>query len=176
VGDAEKRRAHAGHLRHISRTLATNRSFDALAVFKPWQPAATATSQADRPERFTGQRVSADYFRTLGIAPLLGRDFQASDDRFAAPTWPFSAIDCGVAAMPGTEPSSASRFASTTRSTPSSASCPSSFENVVNPSAESGLRCNTIQLCPSDGREWGHHLHLIGRLKAGVDTQQAATS
>ncbi|MGD0631273.1 MAG: permease prefix domain 1-containing protein, partial [Terracidiphilus sp.] len=36
-------------------------SFEALAVFKPWQPAATATSQADRPERITGQRVSSDY-------------------------------------------------------------------------------------------------------------------
>ena len=59
-----------------------SRSFDSMAVMKPWQPTMVAT---DRPERFEGQRVSADYFRTLGISPLLGRDFDASDDRFHGP-------------------------------------------------------------------------------------------
>ena len=62
-----------------------NRSFDSLAVFKAWQPASAPTSQADRPERLDGQRVSADYFRTLGISPFRGRDFQASDDRLRGP-------------------------------------------------------------------------------------------
>lgn len=41
-------------------------SFDAMAVLKPWQPTMVA---ADRPERFDGQRVSADFFRTLGAWP-----------------------------------------------------------------------------------------------------------
>src|SRR5919112_3163902 len=39
-----------------------SRSFEALAVFKTWLPAMTG---ADRPERFQGQRVSAQYFRVL---------------------------------------------------------------------------------------------------------------
>ena len=46
-----------------------SRSFATIAVMKPWQPTMVAT---DSPERFEGQRVSADYFRTLGISPLLG--------------------------------------------------------------------------------------------------------
>src|SRR5918992_5045190 len=54
------------------------RSFEALAVVKGWQPAATG---AGEPERLTGQRVSADYFRALGVPPGLGRDFDAADDR-----------------------------------------------------------------------------------------------
>src|SRR6202522_64689 len=58
------------------------RSFDAMAVMKPWQPAMAGSGQ---PERFEGQRVSADYFRALGISPAIGRDFQAADDQFKGP-------------------------------------------------------------------------------------------
>ena len=58
------------------------RSFDAIAVLKPWQPTMTG---ADQPERFDGQRVSASYFHVLGVPPVLGRDFQASDDRLNGP-------------------------------------------------------------------------------------------
>ena len=59
-----------------------NRSFDAIAVLKPWQPTMTG---ADQPERFDAQRVSASYFQVLGLSPTLGRDFQASDDRLNGP-------------------------------------------------------------------------------------------
>ena len=59
-----------------------SRSFDAIAVMKPWQP--TMTGRAE-PERLDGQRVSASYFRALGVSPVLGRDFQASDDRLNGP-------------------------------------------------------------------------------------------
>ena len=55
-----------------------SRSFDSLAVMKPWLPTLTGGAQ---PERLDGQRVSAGYFRVLGVAPALGRDLQPSDDR-----------------------------------------------------------------------------------------------
>src|SRR5215813_6768441 len=55
-----------------------SRSFDAIAVMKPWQP--TLTGQAE-PERLDGQCVSASYFQVLGISPALGQDFDSSDDR-----------------------------------------------------------------------------------------------
>jgi hypothetical protein len=42
------------------------------------------TSTAE-PERFEGQRVSAAYFRALGVLPALGRDFQPPDDLFKGP-------------------------------------------------------------------------------------------
>ena len=29
--------------------------------------------------------MSADYFRVLGVLPVLGRDFEASDDRYKGP-------------------------------------------------------------------------------------------
>ena len=54
-----------------------SQSFDAIAVMKPWQPNIIGTTP---PERLAGQRVSASYFRVLGVAPMLGRDFDSSDD------------------------------------------------------------------------------------------------
>jgi hypothetical protein len=59
-----------------------SQSFDSIAVFMPWQPTMTG---ATRPERFDGQRVSASYFRVLGMSPVLGRDFSPSDDRMNGP-------------------------------------------------------------------------------------------
>src|SRR5262249_20073350 len=68
---------------HTFREVAErNRSFESLAVMKQWQPTVTGEAQ---PERLDGQRVSASYFRVLGILPVLGRDFQAADDVPNAP-------------------------------------------------------------------------------------------
>jgi putative ABC transport system permease protein len=151
-----------------------NHSFEALAVFKPWQPAATATSQADRPERFEGQRVSADYFRALGIAPLLGRDFQPLDDRFRGSNvvilsdrlWRRRyAADRAIVGKQVRLDDALYTVIGV---------MPSSFENVVNPSADVWAPLQYNPSLPFDGREWGHHLHLIGRLNAGVSSQQAA--
>ena len=36
-------------------------------------------------ERVPARRVSADYFRVLGVAPVVGRDFTEADDVFGAP-------------------------------------------------------------------------------------------
>src|SRR6266436_9546168 len=62
--------------------LERSRSFEAVAVTKPWRPTLSSTTQ---PERLDGQRVSATYFRTLGISPALGRDFDLSDDQLNGP-------------------------------------------------------------------------------------------
>src|SRR6185369_11517679 len=59
-----------------------SRSFDAIAVTRPWQPTMTGPAE---PERLEGQRVSASYFHVLGVSPALGRDFDSSDDRFKGP-------------------------------------------------------------------------------------------
>jgi hypothetical protein len=66
---------------HTDRELVErSRSFDAMAVMEAWQPTMTGPAQ---PERLDGQSVS--YFRSLGVSPALGRDFQASDDRYQGP-------------------------------------------------------------------------------------------
>ncbi|MEP7042521.1 MAG: ADOP family duplicated permease [Dokdonella sp.] len=42
-------------------------------------------SDVDRAERYNGGHVSANLFQLLGVAPLLGRDFAAADERPGAP-------------------------------------------------------------------------------------------
>jgi putative ABC transport system permease protein len=95
-----------------------NRSFEAIAVFKPWQPTVTG---ADQPERFEGQRVSAGYFHVLGVSPIAGRDFEPSDDRFQGRTWSSSATRSGGGASKTIARSSGVRSPSTTIFTRSSA-------------------------------------------------------
>jgi putative ABC transport system permease protein len=150
-----------------------NRSFDALAVFKPWQPAATATRQADKPERFEGQRVSADYFRALGVAPLLGRDLQTSDDRFRGPNVTILSDRLWRRRYAADPAIVGKQILLDDAPYTVIGVMPSSFENVVDQTAEIWAPLQYDPSLPFDGREWGHHLHLIGRLKEGVGSQQA---
>src|SRR5690606_33033621 len=43
---------------------------------------------------------------------------------------------------------------------------PRSFENVTAPSAELWVPLQYDDALPVDGREWGHHLRMIGRVAA----------
>ncbi len=152
-----------------------NRSFDALAVFKGWQPAATATSEADRPERLDGQRVSAGYFRTLGVSPRLGRDFRATDDQFRGP----DVVILSDRIWRNRYGSDAAIVGKQIRLDDAPYTVigvmPSDFENVISSTAEVWAPLQYNPALPWDGREWGHHLHMIGRLKAGISSQQAAS-
>lgn len=151
-----------------------NRSFEALAVFKGWQPAATTTNAAERPERLDGQRVSADYFRTLGVNPRLGRDFQATDDRFRGP----NVVILSDKLWRSRFGSDAAIVGKQIRLDDALYTVlgvmPGNFENVVNSSAGIWAPLQYNSALPWDGREWGHHLHMIGRLKVGVSREQAA--
>ena len=59
-----------------------NRVFDSMDVFA--QRGSIMRTSAGV-ERVDGARVSAGFFRTLGVGPLLGRDFQAGEDLPNAP-------------------------------------------------------------------------------------------
>lgn len=52
-------------------------SFDELAIIRGWTPTLVASEGASQVQ---AMRVSWNYFRTLGVTPAMGRDFQASDD------------------------------------------------------------------------------------------------
>lgn len=54
------------------------RSFEQLALIRPW--GGTLTGQGE-PENIQGMRVTPDYFKLLGVAPALGRDFRAEENR-----------------------------------------------------------------------------------------------
>src|SRR4030095_2870632 len=50
---------------------------------------------------------------------------------------------------------------------------PSAFENVLSPSAELWTLLQYNPSLPLQGREWGHHLRMLGRLRPGVGMDQA---
>jgi putative ABC transport system permease protein len=53
-----------------------NRDIAGAAVFNIWTPTLTE----GEPEPLIGSRVSADFFRVLGVPPMLGRGFRADED------------------------------------------------------------------------------------------------
>ncbi len=143
----------------------------ALAVMKAWQP--TMTSKAE-PQRFEGQRVSADYFRVLGVAPALGREFEAAEDRHAGPNVVMLSDRLwrqrfgGDAGIVGREVTLDGNLFTVI------GVMPARFENVLAPEAELWAPLQYDATLPANGREWGHHLRMIGRLRDGVSAQQAA--
>jgi putative ABC transport system permease protein len=143
------------------------RSFAALSVLKPWQPTLAGSAE---PERLDGQSVSAGYFRVLDVRPALGRDFQPADDRSGGPRaailsdglWRrrFGA-DRAILGRPVTldgDPYVVIGVMS------------KGFENVLAPAA---ALWRPLQYEMSEGRAWGHHLRLVGRLRPDVRADAA---
>ena len=147
--------------------VARSRSFDALAVLRSWQPTLTGV---DRAERFEGQRVSASYFRVLGVSPAIGRDFDAADDQPGAPNVVIISYAVWRQRFAG-DPAIIGR-ALTLDDVPHVVIgvMPDRFENVLAPAATMWV---PLQYDMSQGRAWGHHLRTVGRLRAGVSVERA---
>jgi len=147
-----------------------NRSFESAAAMRPWQPAFTGETQ---PERLEGQRVSASYFKTLGVAPVLGSDFQESDDQLNGPALVMISdslwrrrfgSDVGII---GTEVTLDGRLYTII------GVMPSGFQNVLEPAAEVWSPLQFDKSLLPESREWGHNLRMIARLRSGVSHEQA---
>ncbi len=144
-----------------------SRTFEAMGAFRSWRPTMTGPGQ---PERFEGQRVSAPYFRILGVAPVLGRDFLTSEDEPGAPDVVILS-DALWRRRFGADRSVIGRAITLDdRSFQVIGVMPARFENVLAPAAE---LWTPLQYHMSQGRAWGHHLRLVGRLRPGVGTDEA---
>jgi putative ABC transport system permease protein len=143
-------------------------TFDAIAVLRPWQPTVTGTEQ---PEQLEGQRVSASYFRVLGVPPVIGRDFQASDDRLHGPNVVIISDALWRRRFNG-EPAVLERAVDLDGDRYSVIGVmPPGFENALAPGAELWA---PLQYDMSDARAWGHHLRTVGRLHPGASVVQAS--
>jgi len=142
-----------------------SQSFDALAVADLWQPALTGFND---PERLDGQRVTAGYFRALGVAPAEGRDFNEADGRMGAPRVAIVSESLAARRFGG-------RSAIVGRQIDLSGDrylvigvLPVTFENVLAPSTDVWAPVRYRSPAPFEGPEWGHHMTMVGRLRAGV--------
>jgi putative ABC transport system permease protein len=158
---------------HTYRELAQrSRSFEAFAAMKLWQPTLVGGGE---PERFDGQSVTPNYFRVLGVPPLLGRDFEAADDRFSGPhvvilgnaLW--RRYFGGDLAVIGREINLDDAHYTVI------GVMPASFEKVLVPSAElwTPLQYDAGNIATFLTKEWGNHLRMVGRLRPGVSEEQA---
>jgi len=147
-----------------------SRSLQAVAVVKAWQPTMIGKGE---PERFEGQRVSADYFRVLGVEPVLGRDFDAADDQHKGPNvvvlsdalwWRRFGGDRSIVGRQITLDDSLYTIIGI---------MPRGFENVVAPEAQLWAPLQYDPSLPPDSREWGHHLQMVGRLRPETTPEAA---
>ena len=152
--------------------LARSRSLQWAAVTRSWQPTLMGYGDA---ERLDGQSVSGDYFRVLGVHPAIGRDFSSADDRPGAPQvaiitdglWRrrFSA-DANVIGrtirLDGTDVTIVGIM-------------PRTFENVWSAQAQIWRPLGYDPTLPSaQGREWGHHLQLLARVRSDSSLDAAS--
>jgi putative ABC transport system permease protein len=152
--------------------LQRSRSFESAAVIKPWQPTLVGAIQ---PERLDGQRVTAAFFRALGVSPAMGKDFDAGDDRLNGPNvvilsdglWRRRFAADG--AIVGREVRLDDNLYTVI------GVMPRNFENVLSPSAEvwSLLQYDSRNIASVETREWGHHLRMLARLRPDVSRDQA---
>ena len=158
---------------HTYREVAErNRAFESVAVVRPWQPTYTG---AEQPERLEGQRVSASFFRTLGIAPARGRDFQSSDDLLNGPTV-IILSDGAWRSRFGADPAIIGRDIKLNGDNYNVIGVmPAGFENVLAPSAEfwAPLQYDAGNIVSQQTREWGHHLRMLARLRPEVSSDLA---
>lgn len=151
--------------------LQRSHTFDAMAAFKPWQPTMVGTAE---PERLVGQRVSASYFRALGVAPVLGRDFEPSDDRVNGPNVAVLSNALWHRRFAGNPSIIGQPITLDDNDYLVIGVMPSGFEDVPAPLAELWAPLQYATAFGPDTREWGHHLRLVARLRAGVAMDQAA--
>ncbi|HET9793315.1 MAG TPA: ABC transporter permease [Thermoanaerobaculia bacterium] len=146
------------------------RSFEAIAVCRPWTPTVTG---ADPPQRLAGQRVSADYFRVLGVPPTLGRDFRAPDDRFHGPNVVILSDALWRRRFAGDRAILGRTIELDGDPYSVIGVMPNRFENVLSPSAELWAPLQYDPALPPQGREWGHHLRTVARLRPGTAVRRA---
>lgn len=151
---------------------ASRQVFDATAVMKPWQPTLLGT---DEPERLDGQRVTADYFRVLGVLPLQGRNFEQADDQIQGRNVVILSDRLWRRRFGADQSIIGSQITLDDSLYTIIGVMPNSFENVPSSAAELWAPLQYNSSLPIDGREWGHHLHMIGRLRAGVNAIQASS-
>jgi putative ABC transport system permease protein len=151
-----------------------NHSFEALAVYEPWQPVLVAGEQ---PERLNGQKVTASYLRVLGVEPWLGRDFHSDEDRYHGPAVAILSYrlwqqkfggDRGI--IGGAVTLDGDRYTVI-------GVMPAGFENVLSSQADiwTPLDYNVQALATDfESGEWGNHLYMVGRVRPGVSREAAA--
>jgi putative ABC transport system permease protein len=151
---------------------ARSRSLEELATFEPWQPVLTGEQT---PERLDGQSVSTEFFHVLGVAPAVGRDFEAEDntpngprvvilsDRFWHRQFGASRVTVGQTVRLDDDLYTVIGV------------MPRGFEDTLDSGANvwTAMQYDSTRLGDFTTMAWGHHFRLAGRLRAGAGIDEA---
>ena len=145
-----------------------SRSFTHAAAFGTWEPTLFGEQEG---ERLRGLRVTWEFFRTLGVQPVLGRDFVREDD---------TPDNLNVVIIThslwqrrfGGDPGVVGRTIDLATTRPTIIGVlPESFENVLDPPSE------IYRALGYASQPWAcrscRHLRSVGRLRADVTREQA---
>lgn len=145
-------------------------SFEYLAATDQWQPSLTETTE---PERLHAQRVTANYFRTLGVEPAIGRAFDEAEDQPGGPNIVILSERLAARRFGGAQAVVGRRVALDGDSYTVIGVMPRGFANVLAPAADAWAPMQARANAPFESREWGHHYQIIGRLAAGTTPASA---
>jgi putative ABC transport system permease protein len=146
---------------------AGNRTFDRIAAMGYW--AGPSNLSGDKPEQVLTTIVSANFFDTLGVRPLLGRDFLPSDEQVTLPQ--VAILGYGLWRRNfGGDPAVLGR---TVRMDGQSLTVVGVLPTDLPLLTEAQMWLPTPMLNPGMNMRMGHSLKAIGRLKAGVMLDQS---
>jgi putative ABC transport system permease protein len=146
-----------------------SKTIEYTAAIGDWQP----TLSGDNPERVAGDRVSWQYFRTLGVRPEIGRDFLAAED--VPGSNQVVILSHGLwERRYGSDRSIIGRMISINDAPMTVVGVmPASFDNVASPTSEIWRALGyanqpwTCRTC--------HHLRMLARIRPNVSLAAAAT-
>jgi predicted permease len=148
-----------------------SRGFSALAVADKWLPSLTKTSE---PERLVGQRVSASYFHTLGVAPAMGRDFLDADDQVGGPNVAIFSDRLVQRRFGGDQSIVGRRVQVDDDEYLVIGVMPRGYVNAIAPFTDIWAPMQARANANFNSREWGHHYQVIGRLASNVTAERAS--
>ncbi len=144
--------------------------FDAVAVHRSWQPTLTGRTE---PERLEGQRVSARFFDVLGVHPLIGAGLDRLEDRVGGADQVVLSHRLWADRF-GADPEVVGRTIELDGVAYAVVGVmPPGFRSVVRTEARLWALLQYGSTASFDGREWGHHLGMVGRLRPGVEISTA---
>ena len=144
-------------------------TIESAAAIGDWQPIIT---DGENPERLSGLRVSATYFRTLGVKPAIGRDFRTEEDRTGVPRVVILSHALWLSRFAGNPAIVGKSISIGGTAMEVIGVMPAGYDDVAMPQARIWRVLGYSVTDPYACRTC-HHLRMLARLKPGVAVERA---
>lgn len=150
---------------------ARSRSFSSLAAADQWQPSLTGI---DNPERLHGARVTSSYFDVFSAVPIAGRGFTPADDQRGAANVVMLSYGLTLRRFGGIASVVGRHIELDGDPYLVVGVMPDGFANVLAPGVDVWSPLRERATADFNGREWGHHYRVVGRLAPTASVASAS--